>query len=173
MPAKHPQALDAANGLELTVLEQNISMAIGGQSAVFDLSSQPRDRKTMIADLHRLASLIYINRTAHKVSGTAFQHTQLVRQALLLLTKLGTCQNAWPLFIIACEANNDEQRLAVMQVFECTQKDQRQRSNHIHLIRHMVEAVWSQRDLDEDGQVDFEAMFDAVIRAVPFIPPFA
>jgi hypothetical protein len=84
-----------------------------------------------------------------------------------------TCQNAWPLFIIACEAADDEARLATLDVFEQSLQDPRQRSSHIHFIQHMVEAVWKQHDLDEDDQVDYLKVFDAVVSGVPFTPPFA
>ncbi len=84
-----------------------------------------------------------------------------------------TCQNAWPLFIIACEAVGDDQRLAILDVFEQSRQDRRRRSSHIHLIQHMVEAVWNQHDLNAENQVDYLTIFDAVVGGVPFIPPFA
>lgn len=89
------------------------------------------------------------------------------------MTKLRTCQNSWPLFIIACEANTDDQRLAILDVLEQTRNDKTRRSNHISFIQHLVEAVWNQHDLDEDNQVDYLNVFDAVIGGVPFMPLFA
>lgn len=90
-----------------------------------------------------------------------------------MLTSMVTCQNAWPLFIIACEAVDDDQRIAVMDVFEQSRQDRRRRSNHIHFIQYLVEAVWKQQDLNVDNQVDHLTILSAVIGGVPFMPLFA
>lgn len=170
-----PSNTNYANaGMEGTkVLEQNISTALGEYGPIHVQSATPINRNTMVSDLHRLACLIYVNRAVHGVSGTEFRHKRLVKEGILLLTRMETCQNAWPLFIIACEAIEDNQRLAILDVFEQSQKDSRRRSSHIHFIQHMVEAVWNQHDLNADNLVDYLTIFDAVVGGVPFIPPFA
>ncbi|KIV87266.1 hypothetical protein PV11_02821 [Exophiala sideris] len=161
-------------GMERTkVLEENIYRKVGDCGPIHVPSATPVDRNTMVADLHRLACLIYVNRAVHSVSGTEFRHRRLVREGILLLTKMITCQNAWPLFIIACEAVGDDQRLAILDVFEQSRQDRRRRSSHIHLIQHMAEVVWNQHDLNTENQVDYLTIFDAVVAGVPFIPPFA
>lgn len=130
-------------GMERTkVLEQNITMAVGDYGPIHVQPATPIDRNTMAFDLHRLACLIYVNRAIHCVSGTEFRHRRLVREGILLLAKMTTCQNAWRLFIIAYEAVDDDQRLAILDAFEQSQQDRRRRSSHIHVIQHMVEAVW-------------------------------
>ncbi|KAF2802408.1 uncharacterized protein BDZ99DRAFT_202563 [Mytilinidion resinicola] len=155
------------------VQEQNISRAVGDYGPIHAQSAAPIDRNTMVSDLHRIASLIYVNRAVHCVSGTEFHHRRLVREGILLLTDMKTCQNAWPLFIIACEAVDDDQRLAILDVFEQSQQNRRRRSSHIHFIQHLVEAVWNQHDLNVENQVDYLTIFDAVVGGVPFMPPFA
>lgn len=154
------------------VLEQNISRAVGEYGPIHLQFATPIDRNTMVSDLHRLACLIYVNRAVHCVSGTEFHHRRLVREGILLLTEMITCQNAWPLFIIACEAVSDDQRLAILDVFDQSRQDRRRRSSHIHFIQHLVEAVWNQHDLNAENQVDYLTIFDAVIGGVPFIPLF-
>ncbi|KAI1611957.1 fungal-specific transcription factor domain-containing protein [Exophiala viscosa] len=172
--ANHSETNHANAGIErMNMLEQNISMVIGNCGPIHIPSATQMDRNMMVADLHRLACLIYVNRTVHCVSGTEFRHRRLVREGILLLTKMVTCQNAWPLFIIACEAVDDAQRLAILDVFEQSRQDRRRRSSHIHLIQHMVEAVWNQHDLNVDNQVDYLTIFNAVVAGVPFMPPFA
>lgn len=151
-------------------LEQKIIEAVGDYGPI---RAQSADRNTMVSNIHRLACLIYVNRTIHGVSGIEFHHRRLVREGILLLTEMGTCQNAWPLFIIACEAVDDNQRLAILDVFEQSRHDRGRRSNHIHFIQHTVEAVWSQQDLDVEKRVDYLTILNAVIGGVPFIPPFA
>jgi len=170
-----PSEMNYANaGMERTqVLEQNISRAVGDYGPIHAQSATPIDRNTMVSDLHRISSLIYVNRAVHCVSGTEFGHRRLVREGILLLTEMITCQNAWPLFIIACEAVGDDQRLAILDVFEQSRQDRRRRSSHIHFIQHLVEGVWNQHDLDAENQIDYLTIFDAVIGGVPFIPLFA
>ena len=96
-----------------------------------------------------------------------------MREGILLLTRARTCQHAWPLFIIACEAAEDEHRLAIMQVFERSRREVRRRTSHLHFIQHLVEAVWRQRDLDVEGEVGYLRILDAVVGGVPFMPVFA
>jgi hypothetical protein len=155
------------------VLEQEVSKEVGEYGPIHVPSITSVNRNTMVSDLHRLASLIYANRAVHCVSDTDFRHKRLVREGILLLTRMRTCQNAWPLFIIACEAVDDDQRLAVLNVFEQSRQDRKRRSSHIHFIQHLVEAVWNQLDLNAEGQVEYLAIFDAVVGGVPFMPLFA
>ncbi|KAF2000801.1 hypothetical protein P154DRAFT_575512 [Amniculicola lignicola CBS 123094] len=155
------------------VLEQKISTAVGEFGPIRAPCAIAMDRSAMVSDLHRVACLIYANRAAHCVSGTDFRHRRLVREGMLLLGELETCQNAWPLFIIACEAVDDGQRLAILDVCERTRQDRRQRSSHIHSIQNMIKAVWNQHDLDADDRIDYLAILDAVISGLPFMPLFA
>jgi len=170
-----PSEMNYANAeIERTkVLEENISRAVGDYGPIHVESATPIDRNTMVSDLHRLACMIYVNRAVHRISGTEFRHIRLVREGILLLTKTITCQHAWPLFIIACEAVDDDQRLAILDVFEQSRQDRRRRSSHIHFIQHLVEAVWNQHDLNAENQVDYLTILDAVIGGVSFMPPFA
>ena len=156
-------------------LEDNISRALGEYGPIHVQSATHLARNTVVADLHRLACLIYVNRAIHRVSGTEFRHRRLVREGISLLSQTKTCQHAWPLFIIACEAVDDEQRLAILDVFEKSQQDRRRRSSHIHFIQHLVEGVWNQHDLNADAekQVDHLTVLDAVVGGVSFMPVFA
>jgi hypothetical protein len=164
----------AVAGIErLKVLEENISRTVGHYGPIHLPSAAQIDRHTMVSNLHRLACLIYVNRAVHCISGTEFHHRRLVREGILLLTEMITCQSAWPLFIIACEATDDDQRLTILDVFEQSRRDRRRRSNHIHFIQHMVEAVWNQHDLNSGNQAGFLTMLNAVVGGVPFMPLFA
>lgn len=151
-------------------LEQEIAEELAEYGPV---SIHTGNRNLMVSNLHRLACLIYIDRTSHRVSNSYIHHKRLVREGILLLEQMGTCQNAWPLFIIACEATDDDQRLSILSVFERSQGSVRRRSNHIHFIQHLVESVWNQMDLNEADEVDYVTVMNAVIGGVHFIPPFA
>ncbi|KAF2647585.1 hypothetical protein K491DRAFT_784641 [Lophiostoma macrostomum CBS 122681] len=167
-----PSITDYANA-GMQALEENISKAVGDYGPVNVLAATPMDRNTMVSDLHRLACLIYVNRAFHRVSGIEFRHRRLVREGIMLLAEMVTCQNAWPLFIIGCEAVDDGQRLAILDVFENTRQDRRRRSGHIEFVQHMVESVWKQQDLNVEKQVDYLTILNAVIGGIPFMPLFA
>lgn len=151
------------------ILQENVSKTFGDYGPI---GERYADRNTMVSNLHRLACLIYANRTA-SISGVDFHHKRLVREGILLLTEMETCQSAWPLFIIACEAADDEQRLAILDVFEKSRQDRRRRWNHIHFIQHTVEAIWKQQDLDAEEELDYLTVLNAVISGLPFVPAFA
>lgn len=166
-------AYSAAERQRAMVLEQRISTALGDFGPIPAPITSPRNRRTMAADLHRVACLIYVNRAVHRVSGIEFRHRRLVREGIMLLGELQTCQSAWPLFIVGCEAEDDEQRLAILRVCERSRRDLRERSSHVDSTQRLVEAVWNQRDLDEEGQVEQMVILDAVIGGLAFMPMFA
>ncbi|KAH8807363.1 fungal-specific transcription factor domain-containing protein [Xylogone sp. PMI_703] len=129
-------------------------------------------RGTQMAELHQLAALIYLNRIMRGYSGEEYRHKRIVRESLLLLEKLEVCESPWPLFIIACEACEDAQRLTILKVLDKTQREQGW-SNKFSLIQQLVEAIWNQSDLDECYEVDYATRMNAVISAVPFLPAFS
>jgi hypothetical protein len=154
-------------------LERSISVAVGYYGPRQAESAIRKSRDTLVSDLHRIACLLYVNRAVHRVSDTDFRHKRLANEGILLLEEMKTCQHAWPLFIIACEASSDWQRLKVLEVLERSRHDERRRANHIHLTQQLVETVWKQQDLSDETPIDHLTILDAVIGAVPFIPPFA
>ena len=154
-------------------LEEKVFSAADSYGQIYVPGRAPKDRKTMVSDLHRLASLIYTNHAVHRVSNSDIRHRRLVRAGILLLSTMGTCQNGWPLFVIGCEAQTDVERTTVLEVFGQTRKDRKQRSNHVHFIQHLVEAVWNQKDLDVENEISYTSILDAVISGVPFMPLFA
>jgi hypothetical protein len=158
---------------DVSALERSITQSIGSYTPAPEPAPS---HKTMLTDLHRLATLLYLNRAVHHISSTSHHHRTLTRTAISLLTLMGTCHAAWPLFIIACEAADDASRLAVLAVFEQTRrakKTTRRRTSHVRLMQQLAEAVWKQRDLDEEGTVEYLAILDAVIGGTPFVPLFA
>lgn len=96
-----------------------------------------------------------------------------MREGILLLQNLGFCESAWPLFVIACEAKEDEQRLQILATLADTRRELGQRSSHIPLIQHMIEAVWNQNDLNIESDVSYCRTINAVVSTAPSLPLFA
>jgi hypothetical protein len=166
-------AYTAAELRRARVLEHRISTTVGDFGPISTSTTEPRHRHAMVSDLHRIACLIYVNRAVHRMTGTEFRHQRLVREGILLLGELRTCQSAWPLFIVGCEAVDDEQRLAILHACERSCQDTRQKTSHVDSTQRLIGAVWNQRDLDEGGQLEYTAILDAVIGGLAFMPLFA
>ncbi|KAJ5565149.1 hypothetical protein N7513_001391 [Penicillium frequentans] len=154
-------------------LRQRLQGSVGEYGTFRDISEAPLTRTQMLAYLYRCAALIYLNRAVFKAATTSFQHRRLIREGILVLQNLGFCESAWPMFIIACEAIEDEQRLHILDTLSQTQRDPLRRSNHVPLIHRMIETIWKQHDLSYDSNVDYTSILHAVISTAPALPLFA
>lgn len=154
-------------------LRQRLQESVGEYGTFRDISEAPLTRKQMLAYLYRCAALIYLNRAVLKAATTSFQHRRLVREGILVLQNLGFCESAWPMFIIACEAIEDEQRLHILETLSQTPREPLHRSNHVPLIHRMIETIWKQNDLSYDSNVDYARTLHAVISTAPALPLFA
>ncbi|PTB66636.1 hypothetical protein BBK36DRAFT_1117930 [Trichoderma citrinoviride] len=154
-------------------LRQSIYGIIGEYGTFHDNCGSLLNRQDMMTSLYRYAALIYLNRSVANISTSSFPHRRLVREGILLLQTLGFCESAWPLFIIACEANEDEQRLQILATLAETRRELGQRSSHIPLIQHMIEAVWNQNDLNIESDVSYCRIINAVISTASTLPLLA
>ncbi|KAL7917479.1 fungal-specific transcription factor domain-containing protein [Trichoderma austrokoningii] len=164
---------DNADMMRIQYLRQNIYETIGEYGTFHGDFESSLSRQDMINSLYRYAALIYLNRTVSYVSTSSFSHRRLVREGILLLQNLSFCEGTWPLFVIACEADKDEQRLQILDVLSNTSREVGQRSDHIVLIQHMVEAIWNQNDLTIESDVNYGRILNAVISKAPALPLFA
>ncbi|ETS04882.1 hypothetical protein M419DRAFT_33640 [Trichoderma reesei RUT C-30] len=154
-------------------LRQRIYGIIGEYGTFHDNCESSLTRQDMMTSLYRYAALIYLNRSVANISISSFSHRRLVREGILLLQNLGFCESAWPLFVIACEAKEDEQRLQILATLADTRRELGQRSSHIPLIQHMIEAVWNQNDLNIESDVSYCRTINAVVSTAPSLPLFA
>lgn len=106
------------------------------------------------------------------LSPLSFSHKRLIREGILLLRKLGSCESAWPLFIVACEASEDEQRMQIWDLLTETGSGTQSRGTHVPLIMGMIERIWKQNDLN-DGEVGYIKTLDAVVSMAESLPLFA
>lgn len=154
-------------------LKGRLEEAVGEKGTFHDIAEVSSTRQGMLAYLYRCATLIYLNRAVLQVSNASFHHRRLVREGILVLQNLGFCESAWPMLILACEANEDEQRLQILQTLWKTGREPLHRSSHVPLIQRMIEAIWNQNDLGCDSGVDYSRTLHAVISTAPALPLFA
>lgn len=127
-----------------------------------------RDKTT---ELYRLAALIYLNRAALGFSGEELRHRNLVSRGLDILSGKLTYTPPWPVFMIACEAREDSQRMTALEIL--TKAGEEPRSFNMRLMRQLVEACWNQDDLHDDEVMDYHMKMRVAIRAAPYVPPFS
>lgn len=138
-------------------------------SGIFsDEVSRDRDKTT---ELYRLGALIYLNRAALGYSGEELRHKNLVNRGLDLLCGELIYTPPWPVFMIACEARDDLQRMTALQILN--KAGQEPRSYNMRLLRRLVEACWNQDDLHDEEPLDYHTKLRIAIRTAPYVPPFS
>ncbi|KAL7946043.1 fungal-specific transcription factor domain-containing protein [Trichoderma barbatum] len=156
---------------DLYVLEANLRGGLVDPQPIAvstDKLSKDREKTT---ELYRLAALIYLNRAALGYSGEELRHRNLVNRGLEILCGKLTHMPPWPIFIIACEAKEDSQRMTALQVL--TSAGEEPRSFNMRLLRELVEACWNQDDLHDDEEMDYHMKMRLAVAVAPYVPPFS
>lgn len=97
------------------------------------------------AEFYRIAALIFLERACRRRPRSAPEVEHLVESGFIILQRLKVCAVMWPLFIVACEAETDEQRTIVLATFEASRKFRK--AGNISWVQKLTEAVWKQDDL--------------------------
>lgn len=105
------------------------------------------------AEFYRIAALIYLKRIIPGPDSASLRNLY-VEQAFQILGSLPICTSPWPLFVLACEAQSDDQRIRILSTLD--QMDQNRKIGNVFVIRKLIEAYWNRRDL----QADIEAGLD-------------
>lgn len=132
--------------------------------------SSPEERDSLLLlELYRLALLIYLNRASNNLINQSFRTEKHIAQAFSILPKLKSCDRQFPVFILGCEARNDEYRAVILDLIARAEKEESSRSfNHVKLL---LQAVWAQDDLAE-GEVDYWEKISHVISCCRITPSF-
>ncbi|KIW66023.1 hypothetical protein PV04_08232 [Phialophora macrospora] len=135
-----------SQNIEVRVEKPNVSSNHG--------VDEPRIRRT--AEFYHLAALIYFNRQIRRYPTDSPIVQSLVLTALGLVSEMEVCTSPWPMFVVACEVLNDDQRLQVLEVL--TKMESRRRMGNISVTKIIVESLWKQQDLGlgEDGRAKLE-----------------
>ncbi|KAH9906819.1 fungal-specific transcription factor domain-containing protein [Xylariomycetidae sp. FL2044] len=112
------------------------------------LSQHERTRTLATAELYRIATFLYLQRASNHAHANE-SRTMFLQQAFEILRSLDVCTSPWPLFVIACEADTDEQRIEILQNLD--QMDARRRIGNVLVLRSIVESFWKQQDLQADN----------------------
>jgi hypothetical protein len=129
-------------------------------------SSEPDEAKDekhqrQVAELYRLATLIYLLRIAKDDGRDAPGVTDAIDKAYRIIKQVDYCERPWPLFVIGLDANTEEQRLAVLTVID--RALDLQPLGPMALANRMIRDAWVQQDLCESGQMDYLPLYGRVI----------
>ncbi|KAI0017027.1 fungal-specific transcription factor domain-containing protein [Xylariomycetidae sp. FL0641] len=112
------------------------------------LPQNERFRTLRTAELYRVATILYMQRTA---TNAAIQESRLeyLKHAFQVLGSLDVCTSPWPLFVIACETETDDQRIQILRTLD--KMDERRHIGNVFVLRNIIESFWKQQDLQADS----------------------
>ncbi|KAK0379382.1 hypothetical protein CLIM01_03233 [Colletotrichum limetticola] len=156
---------------------QNQLKDLGGR--VRDISVKPAipsasDPEAAFAiELYQMATQIYLVRASQSPWEPPANLDALVEAAFAGPVQSCTCEHFFPLLILACEAQRDEQRIGIINLIERTQRDVRIRS--IQAVKNTIQSIWVQQDLhkDDDVLVDYLGTLSSAISSSNTVPSFA
>ncbi|KAI1380979.1 fungal-specific transcription factor domain-containing protein [Hypoxylon crocopeplum] len=110
----------------------------------------PHERTTILttAEIYRIAAFLYLQRTGENSQNQELRSMYL-EQAFQALNSLEVCTSPWPLFVIACETENDQQRIMILQTLD--RMDDERRIGNVYVLRGIIESYWKQQDLQADS----------------------
>ncbi|KAH7163547.1 fungal-specific transcription factor domain-containing protein [Dactylonectria estremocensis] len=102
-------------------------------------------RVLAIAELYRLASILYLQRVRPMPADDS-RRALCLKKAFGILDRLQVATSPWPVFVIACEsAPSDDHRGLILGVLD--RMDEARGIGNIRVMRSLVEAFWMQYDL--------------------------
>lgn len=122
-----------------------------------------------VIELFQLASLVYLDRATANMSTHPNRAQQRINRAFAIFSQLISCEWAFPLFILGCEARTDEQRVTILDLISRTEKNSP--SQMILTAKDLIQSVWVQNDL-VDGELDYLEMMSAIISSRSILPSF-
>ncbi|OLN90044.1 Arginine metabolism regulation protein II [Colletotrichum chlorophyti] len=144
-----------------------------GNVHIISASAESTPDAMFAVELYHMATRIYRIRASQSPWEPTANLDFLIAAAFSGPVKSCICEHFFPLLIFACEAQKDEQRVAIINVIERTQRDARIRS--IQEVKNTIQSLWVQPDLhkDDDVLVDYLGILSAVTSSSATIPSFA
>ena len=163
---------------DLEALEHELESILNGKYVsetdrldLSDLKSSSQ-REVAVLEVYRLATLIYLERASRNFSGTCPKLDGWVNAAFDLLARLEICKHCFPIFIIACEARTDEQRIIILDCLHNATQGGRPILG-MKIMKDMIQTAWALEDLETDQEVDYMAKMDMVVSGCETMPSFA
>ncbi|KAI0434405.1 fungal-specific transcription factor domain-containing protein [Xylaria sp. FL1042] len=130
------------------------------------------DDAEFTAQLYRISTRVYLARASQDPREPLANLDALVAPAFAGPVQSCYCHHFFPLLIIAGEARTDEQRAAILNLIDRTEKHGYGRS--MKAFRTQVQSFWIQQDLHADGDVivNYLGLMKAVISSHTALPSY-
>lgn len=131
------------------------------------------DDMGLVMQLYQLAILLFLNRSVEDIiEPNPVRMQGHIDKAFALLAQLRSgCKPQFPIYIIGCEAQTDEQRAIVLDVIFQTERASSSRS--WNYFRRILEATWAQDDLaNGNHNMSYHERLSSVISQCLVIPSF-
>ncbi|KAF3763683.1 hypothetical protein M406DRAFT_352432 [Cryphonectria parasitica EP155] len=115
-----------------------------------DYQQRPVREQTKVqltAELYRIAALLYL-RAICPSTNTVSRGPDWIDSAFEVLGGLEICTSPWPLFVVACESQTDQQRITILRTLD--RMDEDRKIGNVHVLRSLIENFWKQQDLQAD-----------------------
>ncbi|KAJ3541190.1 hypothetical protein NM208_g4721 [Fusarium decemcellulare] len=143
--------------------------------SVASASAKLTPEVSFAVELYRVATRIYLARASQSPWEPPANLDHLIDAAFSGSSKscASGCEHFFPLLILACEARREDQRVAILNLVERTQRDARIRS--VRGVIDAIESIWVQQDLhaDSDVLVNYLDLLSAGISSARSIPSLA
>lgn len=126
------------------------------------ISAEERSKVLLTAELYRIAALLYNQRIHAGYLDRCHEREFFLIQAFQTLGRLPICTSPWPLFVIACEADSDDQRLVILRMLD--HMDEARNIGNVFVLRDIILSFWKQQDLaaDCDGRGGHPSWLDSL-----------
>ena len=98
-------------------------------------------------ELFQLTLLVYLERASGRSSGQSGKLRLRINKAFTIFSQLGTCQRRFPLLILGCEAQTDEERIVLLDLVTRTEENSSVRN--FRSMKDILQSLWAQDDLAE------------------------
>jgi hypothetical protein len=128
-------------------------------------------RISLTAEFYRIAALLYLDQEVARPAGLHKDDMRrYVREGFALLDQMEVCTSPWPLFVLACNVGNDEERIKIMRVIE---DGSRERGvGNYRIIASLVKTVWKRQDVVADEKEEVWVDWRELIKPEEGIPSF-
>lgn len=147
----------------------NLSTELQGLSLTLVNGEQSRKDLDLL-EVFRLAALIYLERVPRNFSGQSARLHTWYGKALSILDRLAICPSPFALFILGCEAHEDNDRLIFLNFF--TRIEQAPYLRNLLEVKGLIQTAWIQHDLRAGGELDYIHKVNLVLSSRNNAPNF-
>lgn len=107
-----------------------------------------RTRILATAELYRIGTILYLLHVI-PLPGDDEQKTTYLEEVFDILERLKVATSPWPIFMVACECQTDEQRIRILRQLDLMNNVRN--IGNIRVMRNLIETCWKHYDLQADS----------------------